>query len=72
MQNETFAGPISSIRTVFATITTVVTTGANVAVWRDLIQGWAAAITIVIGAPTALLILVYWYLKVRKAFKEAV
>lgn len=44
-------------------------TGGNIAVWMDAIKGWAAFFTVVIGAPTALLILCYWAIKLRKAWK---
>lgn len=43
--------------------------GGNLAVWMDLIKGWAAFATVIIGAPTALLILCYWAIKVGKAWK---
>lgn len=49
---------------------TGITFFANVQVWMDNVKGWAAVVTVVLGVPTAILILTYWALKVRKEWKE--
>jgi len=56
---------VDSIKPTLATVVGLVAGGGNAAVWLDAIKGWAAVITIILGAPTALLILIYWVLKVR-------
>lgn len=60
---------ITDIKPVLAAAIGAAATGGNLAVWMDLIKGWAAFFTVVIGAPTALLILCYWIIKVSKAWK---
>jgi hypothetical protein len=44
---------------------------ANSLVWTDAIKGWAATATVLIGVPTAALMLVYWALKVRSEWKSS-
>lgn len=46
----------------------LITVGGNWAVWMELIKGMAATITVLIGAPTAILICCYWAIKVRNAW----
>ncbi len=60
---------VTDTKPVLAAAVGAVATGGNLAVWMELIKGWAAFFTIVIGAPTAFLILCYWALKVHKAWK---
>ena len=43
---------------------------AELAVWRDAIQGWAAAATVVIGFFTGIFILIYWALKAHQAWRD--
>lgn len=49
----------------FATFLASVNLFANVSVWMEAIKGWAAVFTVLLGVPTAILIMVYWALKVR-------
>lgn len=56
------------VKPALATVAAATSTTAQVAVITDVIQGWAAVITVVIGIPTAIMIMLYWGLKVRKAW----
>lgn len=58
------------IKPAVATAGAAVTVAGEAAVWQNVIQGWAALITVVIGVPTALIILSYWLLRLRKAWKH--
>lgn len=55
---------------------TVVTTfgamavGSNTLVLMEHIKGIAATVTVALGVPTALLVLIYWALKVRREWKK--
>lgn len=62
--------PIESIRPMFVTLISALTISGNAAVWLDAIKGWAAVFTVALGAPTAVLVLVYWVLKVRYEWRN--
>lgn len=44
--------------------------GSNTLVLMEHIKGIAATITVALGVPTALLVLIYWVLKVRREWKK--
>jgi hypothetical protein len=48
-----------------ASLISTLAIGGNAAVWFDAIKGWSAVLTVIIGAPTALLIMLYWAIKVK-------
>lgn len=52
------------------TILAATAISSNAAVWMDYIKGWAAVATVVLGVPTSILILTYWFLKVRHELRE--
>ena len=56
-----------NIKPSLATIATAAAGTANAAVWMDVIKGWAALATTVIAVPTAVCMLLYWFLKLIKA-----
>lgn len=62
-------GLVNAIKPIWAFFATLATTAANGAVWMDVIKGWAAFATVVIGAPTALFICVYWAIKTFRLLK---
>lgn len=62
-------GPVGGVSPIMATIATVITTAANSAVWLNEMKDWAATITIIVGAPTAVLLLIYWFIKVADAIQ---
>ena len=64
-----FSG-LLEIQPTIATLLGLVAGGGNAAVWLDAIKGWAAVITVILGAPTAFLIMVYWVLKVRHEWRN--
>jgi hypothetical protein len=53
------------IRPMWAVMLSTASSAANAITWLDHVKGWAAAATVIIGVPTAVLMLVYWILKVR-------
>lgn len=59
-----------TLKPFYATLIGAVGLGGNAAVWMDVIKGWAALVTVVIGAPTAFFIMVYWALKLRREWKN--
>ncbi len=61
---------LDSTKPTFATLAGVLAYGGNAAVWLDAIKGWAAVITVILGAPTALLVLIYWFMKVKREWKN--
>ena len=61
---------VDSIKPTMATVAGLIAGGGNAAVWLDAIKGWAAVLTVILGAPTAFLILIYWILKVRSEWKN--
>ena len=61
---------IIEVKPTIATFIGLIAGGSNAAVWLDAIKGWAAVITVILGAPTALMIMVYWVLKVRYEWKN--
>lgn len=60
---------VGGLSPLWATIATVITTAANSAVWLNEMKDWAATITIIVGAPTAVLLLIYWFIKVADAIQ---
>jgi len=61
---------IDSIRPTYATIVTGVSVASQGAVWSDAIRGWASAVTVVVGVPTSILMLIYWVIKVRRTINQ--
>ena len=61
---------ISGTKPTIATALSGVNTVALLEVWRDSIQEWAAVFTLLLGVPTAVLILCYWGIKVKMLWKE--
>ncbi len=57
---------IAAVKPAYATLFTSITLFADAAVWQNAIKGWAGTITILLGAPTALCLLIYWALKARE------
>ncbi len=43
---------------------------ASVAVWTESVKGWAALITVILGVPTSICILLYWVLKLKHEWKD--
>ena len=64
------ASNITALKPSIATSLSGVWGIAQVAVWRQDIQDWAALIITVLGVPTGIFILVYWVLKVRQEWRK--
>jgi hypothetical protein len=61
---------LSGTKPVVVTALSGVNTVALLEVWRDSIHEWAAVFTLLLGVPTAILILCYWGIKVKMLWKE--
>lgn len=68
LHNSMIARIMAETKPTFMTGLGVVSAGGNIAVWMDVIKGWAAFATVLIGVPTAILILCYWAIKTRNAW----
>jgi len=60
---------IESINPVRATLFSGVPILGNVLVWLEAIKGPAAAITVILGVPTGILVLIYWAVKIRNEIR---
>lgn len=60
---------ISELKPTLVATATGINIFANVQVFLDNVKGWSAVVTVVLGVPTAILILAYWVLKVRKEWR---
>lgn len=60
---------IESINPVRATLFSGVPILGNVLVWLEAIKGPAAAITVLLGVPTGILVIIYWAVKIRNEVK---
>jgi len=65
---ERFESTIGAVKPVFATAFSGLPIVASASVWMDAIRGWAAFATVLLGVPTAMLIIIYWGLKVRSSW----
>lgn len=54
----------------FATTLGATAVGSNVLVLLEQIKGYAAVATVLLGVPTAALVLVYWAVKVWRQLRE--
>lgn len=61
---------LTEMRPSIASFISTLAIGGPAAVWMDVIKGWAAFFTVLLGVPTAILILIYWALKVRNEWKN--
>lgn len=59
---------MQEVKPLLATAAAAASSASQVAIWMDVIKGWAALITVVIGVPTAIMIMVYWAVKAKKAW----
>lgn len=67
---ERFESTIGAVKPVFATAVSGLPIAASASVWMDVIKGWAAFATVLLGVPTAILVIIYWGLKVRAAWRN--
>ena len=61
---------LMALKPTFATSLSGLWAIAEIGVWQDVIKGWAALITVVIGVPTAVFICAYWALKFFKEWRN--
>ena len=54
----------------FATTMGATAVGSNVLVLLEQIKGYAALVTVLLGVPTAALVLIYWAVKVWRQIRE--
>ena len=61
---------INNVKPTVATGMSAVAVSSNTLVLLDQIKGVAAAVTVIIGVPTAILVLIYWVVKVRRQIRD--
>lgn len=54
---------VDAVKPIWASLATLAATSANAAVWMGVIKDWAAFVTVVVGAPTAVVLFIYWTIK---------
>lgn len=54
----------------FATTMGATAVGSNILVLLEQIKGYAALVTVLLGVPTAALVLIYWAVKVWRQIRE--
>lgn len=67
---ERFESSIGAVKPVFATAISGLPIAASASVWMEVIKGWAAFATVLLGVPTAMLVIIYWALKVRTEWRN--
>lgn len=61
---------IESINPVRATMVSGLPVLGHVLVWLEAIKGPAAAITVLLGVPTGILVIIYWAVKIRNEVRD--
>lgn len=61
---------MADMRPSAASVATVVSAGSQAAVLAEIVRGWAALATVLLGVPTAALMLIYWFFKVKNEWQR--
>jgi len=59
-----------NVKPTMATLLGASAVGSNALVLMDQIRGIAAAVTVCLGVPTAILVLIYWAIKVWREWRN--